>query len=120
MVLTPFLEISGVLSLCHISIDVPQYKLVRGLLGYNLGECVDDLNDLEAVAAAAIASAASVTSPGGTYGDQEEEELWTGMFMNIELHDVILDLMTSSSTCMARVNLIKSRLIYESFSDSSR
>ena len=40
--------------------------------------------------------------------------------MNIELQDVILDLMTSPTCCMARVNLIKSRLIYESFSDSSR
>ena len=50
----------------------------------------------------------------------DADQLWTGMFMNIELQDVILDLMTSPTCCMARVNLIKSRLIYESFSDSSR
>ena len=39
------MSVKGALSLCHISVDVAQYKLVRGLLGYNLGECTDDLND---------------------------------------------------------------------------
>ena len=103
----PDLSVKGVLSLCHISIDLSQYKLVRGLLAYNLGECVDDLN-LEPISTTADES------------EEEEQYVWTGMFMNIELQDVILDLMTAPATCMARVNLIKSRLIYESFSDSSR
>ena len=92
--------------------------LIRGLLGYNFGE---PLNDLD------------FQVPTNEYQDPNTHTLlsgnvWTGMFMDFELQDVILDLLLSHSNpsarvserALARINFFKSRLIYESFSDSSR
>ena len=109
----PDLSVKGGLSEVHATIDVQQYMLIRGLLGYNFGECLDDLQ---------------FEIPTNEYTDPSlntilSGHVWTGMFMDIELLNVILDIMTtrpSEDTCLARINLIKSRLIYESFSDSSR
>ena len=93
--------------------------LIRGLLGYNFGE---PLNDLD------------FQVPTNEYQDPNTHTLlsgnvWTGMFMDFELQDVILDLLLNHSNpsdggqrerALARINFFKSRLIYESFSDASR
>ena len=97
----------------HATVDLQQYMLIRGLLEYNFGECLDDLQ---------------FEVPTNEYTEPSLNTLlsghvWTGMFMDIELLNVIIDIITSypnEETCLARVNLIKSRLIYESFSDSSK
>jgi hypothetical protein len=39
----PDLSFTGVLSTLAISIDFSQYLLLRGLLMFNIGECLDDL-----------------------------------------------------------------------------
>ena len=49
------------------------------------------------------------------------ENMWTCIFMDIQLQDVILDILpTRHGPGLARVNFFKSRLIFESFSDGSR
>ena len=109
----PDLSIKGGLSRVHATVDLQQYMLIRGLLEYNFGECLDDLQ---------------FEVPTNEYTEPSLNTLlsghvWTGMFMDIELLNVIIDIITSypnEETCLARVNLIKSRLIYESFSDSSK
>ena len=39
----PDLSVKGLLSQVHASVDVEQYKLIRGLLAHNLGEQVEPL-----------------------------------------------------------------------------
>ena len=109
----PDTSVKGGLSRVHATIDEQQYMMIRGLLEYNFGECLDDLQ---------------FQVPTNEYIDPSlntilSGHVWTGMFMDIELLNVILDIMTNypkKDTSLARVDLIKSRLIYESFSDSSR
>ncbi len=112
----PDMSVKGVLSRLHAVVDVNQYMLIRGLLGYNFGEPLDDLD---------------FQVPTNEYQDPSTHTLltgnvWTGMFMNFELQDVILDFVLAHSTpkekekALARINFFRSRLIYESFSDSSR
>ena len=109
----PDLSVKGGLSRVHATIDGQQYMLIKGLLEYNFGECLDDLQ---------------FEIPTNEYTEPSlntilSGHVWTGMFMDIELLNVILDIMTTypkTDTCLARINLIKSRLIYESFSDSSK
>lgn len=39
----PDISVHGTLSRLEAVLDLQQYKLVRGFLSYNLGECIDDL-----------------------------------------------------------------------------
>jgi vacuolar protein sorting-associated protein 13D len=111
----PDLSINGVLSRVHASVDGLQYQTIRGLLTHNLGENLDDLMQFQ------------VSVPTNEYQDPSMQNLpsgivWTCLYMNIELQDVIVDLHKedTSSPALARVNFAKSLLTYESFSDSSR
>ena len=108
----PDISIKGLLSKVHAVVDGPQYEMIRGFLAYNLGEPVD-------------------SNPGQEelFGGQplDQDQLWTTMFMDIELQNVSVDLVnshanppTSLESPLARVNFIKSRLVYESFSDASK
>ena len=109
----PDTSIKGGLSRVHATVDEQQFVLIKGLLEYNFGECLDDLQ---------------FQVPTNEYTEPCLDTLlsghvWTGMFMDIELLNVILDIITTHAkedTCLARLNLIKSRLIYESFSDASK
>ena len=106
----PDLSVEGVLSKVHAKINEEHYKIIRGFLAFNLGEPIDEL-DVPPV-------------PTSEYVDPETQTIltgntWTGMFINIELQDVILDCIEESKD-LARISLFKSRLIYESFSDGSR
>ena len=109
----PDISVKGGLSRVHATVDGQQFMLIKGLLEYNFGECLDDLQ---------------FEIPTNEYTEPSlntilSGHVWTGMFMDIELLNVILDILTTypkEDTCLARVNLIKSRLIYESFSDSSK
>lgn len=42
-ILVPDVSYTGVLSTLAVTIDFSQYLLLRGLLMFNLGECLDDL-----------------------------------------------------------------------------
>ena len=54
--------------------------------------------------------------------DDDNDTVWTANFVDVQLQDVVLDVIPDREVdqILARVNLIKSRLIIESFSDSSR
>jgi vacuolar protein sorting-associated protein 13D len=71
----PDMSVRGVLSRLHAVVDINQYMLVRGLLGYNLGEPLDDLD---------------FQVPTNEYQDPSTHTIltgnvWTGMFMDFEL-----------------------------------
>ena len=57
-----------------------------------------------------------------TLVDDDNDTVWTANFVDVQLQDVVLDVIPDREVdqILARVNLIKSRLIIESFSDSSR
>lgn len=108
----PDLSINGSLSKVHVSLDGQQYAMVRGLLAHNLGENLDDLAQFH------------VAVPTNEYQDPDLQTLlsglaWTCLYMNIGLHDVILDLRQDENP-LARVSLVRSVLTFESFSDGSR
>lgn len=108
----PDTSVKGTLSKLHFAVDLDQYTMIRGLLAYNLGEPLDDLNFETA--------ASEQTHP-------LSGQTWTGMFMEFDLQDVILDLLQHhenpsrnvQESGLARVNFIQSRLIFEGSSDST-
>ncbi|TRY62990.1 hypothetical protein TCAL_03981 [Tigriopus californicus] len=108
----PDTSVKGVLSKLHLAVDQDQYTMIRGLLAYNFGEPLDDLN-FETAASEQIHPLSGQT--------------WTGMFMEFELQDVILDLLqhhgnpsrSVQESGLARVSFIQSRLIFEGSSDST-
>jgi len=109
----PDLSIKGLLSKVHAVVDIEQYKLIRGFLAFNLGEPMDNLND--------EVDLIGQTPPADT------EVLWTTTFMDIELQNVTVDLVEQHQILpdlreagLARINFIKSRLVYESFCDFSK
>ena len=112
----PALSVKGLLSEVHAVVDVEQYKLIRGFLAFNLGEQVEPMGEEEADLLG--------QSPGTGSND---DELWTTTFMDIELNGVTVDLVEQHEfpplvreVGLARINFIKSRLVYESFCDFSK
>ena len=110
----PDLSVKGVLTKVHAVVDLDQYKLIRGFLAFNLGEPVETMTDDDS----ALFTPAQVS---------DAETLWTTTFMDMELQNVTVDLVTCHESppaqqCsgLARINFIKSRLVYESFSDFSK
>lgn len=112
----PDISVKGLLSSVHAVIDVEQYKLIRGLLAHNLGEQMEPLGEEEADLLGQTVQE-----------DGEPGDLWTTTFMDIELHGVTVDLVEVHESlphvmgsALAKVNFIKSRLVYESFCDFSK
>ena len=105
--------IKGLLSKVHAVIDVEQYKMIRGLLAFNLGEPMDNLSeDVDLI---------------GQPTPMDSDVLWTTTFMDKELQNVTVDLLENHDippdmieAGLARFNFIKSRLVYESFCDFSK
>ena len=110
----PDLSVKGMLTRVHAIVDIDQYKLIRGLLAFNLGEPIDidTSDDLD-----------MMFQPPPC----NNEALWTTTFMDMELQNVTVDLVNhhelpphQPQSGLARINFIKSRLVYESFSDFSK
>ena len=110
----PDLSVKGMLTRVHAIVDIDQYKLIRGLLAFNLGEPIDidTSDDLD-----------MMFQPPPS----NNEALWTTTFMDMELQNVTVDLVNhhelppqQQQSGLARINFIKSRLVYESFSDFSK
>ena len=108
----PDLSVKGLLTKVHAVVDIDQYKLIRGFLAHNLGEQIDSAEETDLFTPVTV---------------RETESLWTTTFMDMELQDVSLDLVNQHEELpfkqmsgLARVNFIKSRLVYESFSDFSK
>ena len=109
----PDLSIKGLLSKVHAVIDVDQYKLIRGFLAFNLGESIDNQGE--------------DTDFIMHFQSTDSNEVWTTTFMDIELQNVTMDLVElhcnppeTTDSGLARINFIKSRLVYESFCDFSK
>ena len=105
----PDISLNGELSKMHATIDDYQYRMIRGLLAYNMGENLDDLLQFRVVQTNEYQDPAMQTVLTGI--------TWTCMYINLQLHDVTLDLRKSNQrdTTFARVNFAKSLLTYESF-----
>ncbi|XP_071747088.1 intermembrane lipid transfer protein VPS13D [Lepeophtheirus salmonis] len=106
----PDLSLKGILSTVHAVVNPEQYQTIRGLLSYNIGEAIEEFN------LHYVEDNYNQTEAQMIYGDK----IWKRLFMNIELQDVILDLQQEDEIILARINFYKSKLIYESWSDSSR
>jgi len=91
-----------------------QYEIIRGLLAFNLGENLNDLQTTMVTPNDEFSSATLI--------DEDSDTVWTANFVDVHLQDVVLDVLPdrAKDQILARVNFIKSRLIIESFSDSSR
>ncbi|XP_071526978.1 intermembrane lipid transfer protein VPS13D [Panulirus ornatus] len=112
----PDMSIHGTVNKVHVTIDTADYKLIRGLLTFNLGEPIPSL-------------------PEYHYHSQPPETLlstksvWTCLNIILNLDNVTLELENlgqdivqenSSGTPLACVNFISSRFTFESFSDDSK
>ena len=108
----PDLSVKGLLTKVHAVVDIEQYKLIRGFLAHNLGEQIETGDEADLFTPSVVT---------------DTETLWTTTFMDMELQDVSVDLVNQHEeppfrqmSGLARINFIKSRLVYESFSDFSK
>ncbi|XP_064107510.1 intermembrane lipid transfer protein VPS13D-like isoform X2 [Macrobrachium nipponense] len=114
----PDISIHGTVSKVHATISTADYKLVRGLLLFNLGEPLPP-----------------PPPPVCLYQPQAQQSwhlrgsVWTSLNIILNLDNVTLELEnldelsineTKDCTPLACVNFIKSRLTFESFSDDSK
>jgi hypothetical protein len=95
-----------------------QYALVRGLLAYNLGENLDDLQCMVPT---------NDDFVRGANLSADYENVWTCIFMDIQLEDVILDVVpqrqgeesTASNEFMYRSNIRHTKYFNDSFSTTN-
>ena len=111
----PDLSVHGTLSTMDCTLDPSQYTLVRGLLAYNIGENLDDLQE---GAFMHDSKTVEFTLP---MSENSDGTAWTTSYISLELVNVTLRLHPQrGSAALACVNFIKSRLIVESSSDGSQ
>ncbi|XP_037089594.1 LOW QUALITY PROTEIN: vacuolar protein sorting-associated protein 13D-like [Pollicipes pollicipes] len=101
----PDMSVRGSLSTLSLSVDLPQYRLIRGLLDHNLGEPVE-LEPATLIQPHHV----QVTAP---------DSVWLTMSVRLDLENVSLELVSGDAP-LARVDFIRSQLLYESFSDASK
>nr|XP_018896804.1 PREDICTED: vacuolar protein sorting-associated protein 13D isoform X1 [Bemisia tabaci] len=108
--IVPDLSIRGNITTLAIRLDVPQYRLVRGLLTYNIGENVAEIYQ---------------TIPVQDDEASAHDQVWTTQSILLDLVDVSITLLSDYSETdivqpIACINFIKSKLTVESFSDLSQ
>ncbi|KAL3882451.1 hypothetical protein ACJMK2_028789, partial [Sinanodonta woodiana] len=111
----PDWRVSGALSSVHFTLDIAQYKLIRGILDHNFGEKLEMFQ-----------------RPLMTHlQDPKIQTVLTGrvykmISMVIDLHNVTVELLSQDQDpqheqkSLARLDFISSRLSYDSFSDQSK
>ncbi|XP_063884386.1 intermembrane lipid transfer protein VPS13D-like isoform X2 [Scylla paramamosain] len=110
----PDISIHGTLSKVHSTIDTAEYKLIRGVLMFNLGEPLPP-----------------PPPPTYLYQTQPQQvwplvDVWTSFSITLVLDNVTLELdhvgKREAQACspLACINFIRSRLTFESFSDESK
>nr|XP_015839049.1 PREDICTED: vacuolar protein sorting-associated protein 13D isoform X1 [Tribolium castaneum] len=103
----PDMSIYGQLSTLDGLLDLSQYRLIRGLLAFNLGE------DTERVLPS--------VSPPPVNADPNIRDIWTLSSLKLDLQNVTLCLQTNPNTApLTCINFIKSRLTVETFSNLSQ
>ncbi|KAF4525446.1 hypothetical protein B566_EDAN016234 [Ephemera danica] len=108
----PVADISshGTLSTLHAVLSVEEYKLIRGFLAQNLGENLDDIEDLLPVQ----------SGPTKVDSQYQLDLVWVLNCLKLDLHNVAVDLKDAEKEPLACINFIKCRLVIESRSDGSR
>uniref|UniRef100_T1J4D0 UBA domain-containing protein n=1 Tax=Strigamia maritima TaxID=126957 RepID=T1J4D0_STRMM len=111
----PDIIVRGLLSTIHCSLDLPRYKLVRGLLDFNFGENLEDVE--RSMPYYPIQTSVPQFASVG--------EVWICTSFNIDLENVTLELLQSKArspeeaeSSLAKVDFLKCRFIYERYSDS--
>ncbi|XP_041130652.1 vacuolar protein sorting-associated protein 13D-like isoform X3 [Polyodon spathula] len=107
----PDMSIHGSLSSVHCSLDLERYRLIRGLLENNLGEPVEEF-----LRPYNLQDPRSYTVLSG--------EVYTSLSFLVDMMNVSLELLDSSqtaggSTSLARFDFMKSKLLFESFSNGT-
>ncbi|KAL7864820.1 hypothetical protein AOLI_G00162400 [Acnodon oligacanthus] len=108
----PDMSIHGSLSSVHCSLDLERYQLIRGLLEHNLGEPVEEF-----LRPYNLQDPSSYTVLSG--------DVYTGLSFLVDMMNVSLELLdgpTSSGPkrSLARFDFMKSKLLFESFSNGSK
>ncbi|XP_035236927.1 vacuolar protein sorting-associated protein 13D isoform X1 [Anguilla anguilla] len=108
----PDMTIHGSLSSVHCSLDLDRYRLIRGLLENNLGEPVEEFlrpYNLQDPSTYTVLSGDVYTSLSF---------LVDMMNVSLELHDTPSS--TGQKQSLARFDFMKSKLLFESFSNGSK
>ncbi|KAB0794994.1 hypothetical protein PPYR_11833 [Photinus pyralis] len=105
----PDMSVHAKLSTLDVALDLSQYRLIKNLLGQNLGENTEHILP-------------SVSSPvANLIPETNIREVWILSSLKFDLLNVILRLQIKHDTSpLARINFIKSRLIVESYSNLSQ
>lgn len=106
----PDMNLCGLLSTVECSIDEHQYKLVRGLLAFNLGEPIDFLYQNQPQPDNSMQLPSNDSKP----------PIWSKLKLRIDLVNVILEVKDSRIGPFSTIKFIDSRLVYESNSDGSK
>lgn len=108
----PDLTVQGTLAKLEGFLDLAQYKVIRGLLSYNIGENLQDL----AYITPETSTAAKETEA------EKDQTIWRTMSIHLDLVNVVVHLREKhgEGAALASVNFIKSRLAVDSFSDRSQ
>ncbi|XP_072553553.1 intermembrane lipid transfer protein VPS13D isoform X2 [Salminus brasiliensis] len=108
----PDMSIHGSLSSVHCSLNLERYQLIRGLLEHNLGESVEE-----------FLRPYNLQDPSGytvLSGD-----VYTGLSLLVDMMNVSLELLDGPKSSghkqsLARFDFMKSKLLFESFSNGSK
>ncbi|XP_026776549.2 intermembrane lipid transfer protein VPS13D isoform X3 [Pangasianodon hypophthalmus] len=108
----PDMSIHGSLSSVHCSLDLERYQLIRGLLEHNLGEPVEEF-----LRPYNLQDPRTYTVLSG--------DVYTGFSFLVDMMNVSLELLDGPKSSghkqsLARFNFMKSKLLFESFSDGSK
>ncbi|KAM6977932.1 LOW QUALITY PROTEIN: intermembrane lipid transfer protein VPS13D [Aplochiton taeniatus] len=108
----PDMSIHGSLSSVHCSLDLERYQLIRGLLDNNLGEPIEEF-----LRPYNLQDPSSYTVLSG--------DVYTSLSLLVDMMDVRLELLDSPRTAghkqsLARFDFMKSKLLFESFSNGSK
>ncbi|CAK1552704.1 unnamed protein product [Leptosia nina] len=95
--------LQGTLTTLQISLDSAQYRLIRGVLSHNLGEPCTEL-------------IAQPPEPAPQFSGS----VYRTWSVRLELQDVQVELRRDSAPPLACVHFIKSRLLLDSYSDTSQ
>ncbi|XP_064629557.1 intermembrane lipid transfer protein VPS13D-like isoform X2 [Lineus longissimus] len=113
---SPDFAIMGMLSAVECSIDLAQYKLIRGILDHNLGEPLEEFFSKTLMSHLQDPKIHTVLS-----GD-----VWKCVSINLDLVNVSVELLhehfapSKKESSLAKLDFISSRLTYESYSDQSK
>ncbi|XP_076596695.1 intermembrane lipid transfer protein VPS13D isoform X1 [Chaetodon auriga] len=108
----PDMSIHGSLSSVHCSLDLEHYQLIRGLLENNLGEPAEDF-----LRPYNLQDPSTYTVLSG--------DVYTNLSFLLDMMDVSLELFdspnpTEDNCSLARFDFMKSKLLFESFSNGSK